>query len=74
MFLIAAAAIASSVPQAPPLVSAGASVQATATIRVMSGVRVSFGGDQSSTDVPQPRQTMVKIGDSQQPAKLIEFQ
>ena len=56
------------------MMSAGASVQATATIRVISGVRVSFGAEQSGTDVPQPLQTVVKIGDSQQPAKLIEFQ
>jgi hypothetical protein len=75
MFLIAAAAIISPVPQAPPtMMSAGASVQATATIRVISGVRVSFGAEQSGTDVPQQRQTVVKVGDSQQPAKLIEFQ
>jgi hypothetical protein len=56
------------------MVSAGASVQAIATIRVISGVRVSFGTDQSSTDVPRPRQTVVKTGDLQQPAELIEFQ
>jgi hypothetical protein len=75
MFLIAAVAIVSPVPQAPPtMISAGASVQATASIRVISGVRVSFGAEQSGSDVPQPRQTAVKIGDSQQPAKLIEFQ
>jgi hypothetical protein len=75
MFLIAAAAIASSVPQAPPaMMSAGASVQATATIRVISGARVSFGTEQSGPDVPQPRPTMVKTGDLQQPARLIEFQ
>jgi hypothetical protein len=75
MFLIAAVAIASSIPQVPPtMMSAGASVQATATIRVVSGVRVSFGLEQNGTDVPQPRQTVVKTGDTQQPAKLIEFQ
>ena len=75
MFLIAAVAIISPVLQAPPrMMSAGVSVQATATIRVISGVRVSFGAEPSSADVPQPRQTVVKIGDSQQPAKLIEFQ
>jgi hypothetical protein len=74
MFLIAAAAIASSAPQSPPMMSAGASVQATATIRVISGVRVSFGSEQNGTDIPQARQTVIKTGDSQQPAKLIEFQ
>ena len=75
MLLIAAAAILSPVPQAPTtMMTAGASVQATATIRVISGVRVSFSAEQSDTDVPKPRQTLVKTGDSQQPAKLIEFQ
>jgi hypothetical protein len=73
MILIAAAAIASSVPQAP-MMSAGASVQATATIRVISGVRISFGTEQNGADVPRPRQTVVKTGDTRQPAKLIEFQ
>jgi hypothetical protein len=75
MFLIAAAAIVSPVPQAPQtMMSAGASAQATATIRVITGVRVSFGTEQNGTDVPKPRQTVVKTGDSQLPAKLIEFQ
>jgi hypothetical protein len=75
MFLIAAAAIVSPLPQAQPtMMSVGASVQATATIRVISGVRVSFGAEQTGTDVPKPRQTVVKTGDSLQPAKLIEFQ
>jgi hypothetical protein len=73
MILIAAAAIASSVPHAP-MWSAGASVQATATIRVISGVRISFGTEQNGADVPRPRQTVVKTGDTRQPAKLIEFQ
>ena len=75
MVLIAAAAIISPVPQASPtMMSAGTSIQATATIRVISGARVSFGAEPSGTDVPKPRQTVVKTGDSQQPAKLIEFQ
>jgi hypothetical protein len=56
------------------MMSAGASAQATATIRVISGVRVSFSAEQSGSDVPKARQTVVKTGDSQQPAKLIEFQ
>ena len=74
MFLFAAAAIVSSVSQVPPTMSSGAAVQATATIRVISGVRVSFDSEQNGTDVPPPRQTVVKTGDTQQPARLIEFQ
>ncbi|MEO8453615.1 MAG: hypothetical protein ABI454_00505 [Sphingomicrobium sp.] len=72
MLVIVAAAIAVSVPSTRPTI--GASVQATATIRVISGVRVGFGADLSDADVPRARDTVVKRGGEQQPAKLIEFQ
>jgi hypothetical protein len=72
MLLFSAAAIAASPPQAAP--SAGASAQATATVRVISGVRLSFGVEQQENDVPRPRQTLIKTGDAQHPAILIEFQ
>ena len=75
MFLILAAAIAGSPPQMAPLASVGASVQATATIRVISGVRLHFGGKQTDADIPRPRLTLIHNADvSQQPARLIEFQ
>jgi hypothetical protein len=75
MFLIAAAAIAASPPSAPPrMMSVGASVQAIATIRVISGVRLSFDEKQSDANVPRVRETLVRNGGLQQPARLIEFQ
>lgn len=70
--LVIAAVIAASVPSAPPAIRA--SVQATATIRVISGVRLSFGAALNDADVPRARDTFVKTGDAPQPAKLIEFQ
>jgi hypothetical protein len=74
MFLAAVAAIAaSSMPQPAP--SAGVSAQATATIRVISGVRVSFDGDQKQPEFPRPRDTTIRTADAErQPARLIEFQ
>jgi hypothetical protein len=70
--LVIAAAVAVSVPSTSPTIRA--SVQATATIRVISGVRLSFGAGLSDADVPRVRDTLVKTGDTSQPAKLVEFQ
>ena len=75
MLLVTAVAIAASSPQTPPLASVGSTVQATATIRVISGVRLSFGREQESADIPRPRLTLIHTADAQQqPASLIEFQ
>jgi hypothetical protein len=75
MLLIAAAAIAASSPQTAPAGAATASVQATATIRIVSAVRLSFGSENSSSDIPRPRRTNIVTSDGQeQPASLIEFQ
>lgn len=70
--LFIAAAVAVSLPSTPPTIRA--SVQATATIRVISGVRLSFGAELNDADVPRARDSFVKTGEAQQPAKLIEFQ
>jgi hypothetical protein len=75
MLLLAAAAIAASPPQTVPGTGTGVSVQAIATVRIISGVRLSFGKDQSETGVPRPRQTIIHTADAQeQPANLIEFE
>ena len=75
MLLVVAAAIAASPPPAVPTRNAGASVQATATVRIISGVRLSFGAVQSDTGVPRPRQTVVHTADAQeQPVTLFEFE
>jgi hypothetical protein len=72
MLVIAAAIVAVSEPSTAPTIRA--SVQAIATIRVISGVRLSFSAGLSDADVPRARDTFVKTGETQQPAKLIEFQ
>jgi hypothetical protein len=74
MILLAAAAAASfSAPPAPSN-RAAAVVQATAIIRVISGVQVKFGAP-SNPGAPPPRETAVKAADGTiHPAKLIEFQ
>ena len=57
------------------LPSAGASVQAIATVRIISGVRLSFGANQSDASAPRPRLTIIHTADAQeQPAKLFEFE
>ena len=75
MLLLAAAAISAQPSAATPPVSVGASVQAIATVRVISGVRLSFGADQSDASAPRPRLTIIHTADAQeQPAKLFEFE
>jgi hypothetical protein len=76
MLLLAAAAIAAQPSAATPAASTGASVQAIATVRIISGVRLSFGADQQSeSGAPHPRLTIIHTADAQeQPAKLFEFE
>ena len=70
MFLIAAAAIATVTPSA----KISASVQATATIRVVKGVVLKLDGS-SNPGAPLARNSLVKSADgSTQQLKLIEFQ
>ncbi|MEP7130714.1 MAG: hypothetical protein ABI770_06255 [Sphingomicrobium sp.] len=71
MFLLAAAIIAAA--PAHTGVSRGLSMQAVATVRVINGVRLSFGTEQGG-DVPRARETVIKTAGLRQPAKLIEFQ
>jgi hypothetical protein len=74
MLLAAAIALAAATPH-PVGASAGASAQAMATIRIISGVRLSFRSGQNDASVPLPRTTTIRTSDSQeQPARLIEFQ
>ena len=73
MILLAAAAASFAAPSAPPS-RAAAVVQATATIRVISGVQLKFGAA-SNPGAPPARETKVKAADgTDHPAKLIEFQ
>jgi hypothetical protein len=71
--LIALAAAASATPPAP--VSTGPVVQALATVRIVSGVRLKLDGSASANaDAPPPRETIIVAGGEPQPASLIEFQ
>jgi hypothetical protein len=73
MLLLAAAAIIASAPESAPM--AGVSVQAMATIRIISGVRLSLGKEQNDPDIPRLRDAEIHTADAQlQPAKLVEFE
>ena len=71
MFFVAAA-IAASVPHLPhrPAVPA---VQATATVRILSGVRLHLG-EHGGHDGFIARDALFRTGGLAQPAKLIEFE
>ena len=70
MIFLVAAALATKAPE--PRVRAV--VQATATIRVISGVSLKLDGSQNQ-DAPPARDSIVKAGDgTRELAKLIEFQ
>ena len=73
MILLAAAAVTFGAPPLAPR-AAAAVVQATATIRVVSGVQLKFGAP-SNPGAPPPRESVVRTADgTAHPAKLIEFQ
>lgn len=70
MVLLAAAALATM----PPAPRPSAAVQATVTIRVISGVRLKLDGT-TNADTPIARDTVVRSADgTHQPIKVIEFQ
>ena len=59
---------------ASPSSQRGITVQARATIRVVSAVRLKFGAADNG-GVPPPRFSLVRLADgSQQPVKVIDFQ
>ena len=67
MFLLAAAALATAPPPA-------ATAQATATIRIVTAVRLKLDAAQNP-GAPTARDAVLRLGDgTTQPAKLIEFQ
>lgn len=73
MLLPAAVALAASAPQGAPRQSIGAVAQVTATVRVISGVRVQLDG-QPSPDAPIARDTIVHTDGTVRTVKLIEFE
>jgi len=73
MLLFAAAALAVSPQPEAAHAYVGPTVQARATIRIISGARLSFG-DPESSQGPPPRETLLRTDGGSQPAKLIEFE
>jgi hypothetical protein len=73
MFWLAAAAIAASAPPAAPQPASAPAVQARATVRIVSGVRVQFGG-QSTLEGSVLRKATIQTTGGAQTATLVEFQ
>jgi hypothetical protein len=72
IWLAALAAAAAPSGQTPNSLATPA-VQARATVRIVSGVRLSFQA-QSVSDGPKLRQTVVRLGDGVSQARLYEFE
>lgn len=71
LILVAAALAASPSPRALAR-PAGATVQATASIRIISGASVRWA--EMSDDLPKIRVTKLRGGSEPQPLRLVEFQ
>jgi hypothetical protein len=71
MVVFAAAALVASIPQSAPV---GVAVQATATVRIVSAVRLRLDAP-SNPGAPPARECVVRTSDGTiERAKLIEFQ
>ena len=73
MLWIALAAMTAATPQSAPSSPTRAVVQASATVRIISGTRINLDGRPSS-DAPAPSDGVVHTEGSAQPARLVEFQ
>jgi hypothetical protein len=73
MSLLAALALAASAPQPAPRDSVRPLVQATATVRILSGVRVPLDGSPSA-DLPRLRDSVIRGETGSQAVRLIEFE
>ena len=49
-------------------------VQATATVRIVSGARINWDKTSNNNDLPVSRNTVVQTENGSQPARLIEFE
>jgi len=72
--ILTAAALAAPLADAPSARPVGASVQARATIRIISGVKVHFGEEERSRDGFIARDSTIRSAGVEQAAKLLEFQ
>ena len=74
MLLFAAAAVLSASPQNAPAEHVGASAQAQAFVRIISGAVLRLGEGPQSGDAPMAQVTVVHTDGAARPAKLIEFE
>ncbi len=72
--LLTAAAVAAAPAQDPAPPHVGASVQARATIRIISGVQLHFGEEAQNRDGFIARDSTIRSAGVEQPVKLLEFQ
>ena len=73
MLLIAAAAMVSTAVHDGPQRPVRPLVQAVATVRIVSGVRLHLNG-QANSEAPPPRDCVIRTDTGEQPAHLIEFE
>jgi len=73
MLWLAAVATLASAPQNAAPQPTRAVVQATATVRIISGTRIRLDG-QASADAPPPTDGVVHTEATAQKARLVEFQ
>jgi hypothetical protein len=74
VMVLLAAIIAATAPAASGMPSPVAAVQATATVRIISGVRLKLDSA-TNTDAPRAHDSVVTTSDgTAHPARLIEFQ
>ena len=71
--VLLAAAIAATAPASSAPASSAVAVQATATVRIISAVRLKLDSPTNS-GAPPAHDSMVITNGSAQPARLIEFQ
>jgi hypothetical protein len=73
MHLLITAAALAALPHGPAT-RAGVSVQATATVRIISGAVLRLGEGPRGGDAPLAQDTVVHTDGAVRPAKLIEFE
>ena len=73
LLLFAAAATLASPAADAPRPTVRAAVEARATVRILSGARIRLH-EEPAAGLPPARMTMVRIGDTAERVRLIEFQ
>jgi hypothetical protein len=74
MLFFVTAAVMASTPQNPPDGGVRAAVQATATVRIITGVSVRLGRGALSGEAPRPHITIASADGAPKRANLIEFE